>query len=69
MKTKPLTFLLSFTFLFLFSGSSVVFSGVFDKKDESVVMICKGNLGSFSINMKEEYGFMNHHSRDGFIYK
>ena len=26
MKTKPLTFLLSLTFLFLFSGSSVVFS-------------------------------------------
>ena len=25
MKTKPLTFLLSLTFLFLFSGSSVVF--------------------------------------------
>ena len=25
MKTKPLTFLLAFTFLFLFSGSSVVF--------------------------------------------
>jgi uncharacterized protein len=27
MKTKPLTFLLSLTFLFLFSGSSVVFGG------------------------------------------
>ena len=25
MKTKPLTFLLALTFLFLFSGSSVVF--------------------------------------------
>ena len=25
MKTKPITFLLAFTFLFLFSGSSVVF--------------------------------------------
>ena len=49
MKTKPLTFLLVLTFLFLFSGASVVFGGVFDKKDESVVMICKGNLGSFSI--------------------
>jgi len=26
MKTKPLTFLLALTFLFLFSGSSVVFA-------------------------------------------
>ena len=31
MKTKPLTFLLSLTFLFLFSGSSVVFAD--DLKD------------------------------------
>ena len=51
MKTKPLTFLLALTFLFLFSGS--VYGGVFDKKDESVVMICKSD-GSFSINMKEK---------------
>ncbi len=51
MKNK-LTFLLSLTFLFLFSGS--VYGGVFDKEDESVVMICKGDLGSFSINMKEK---------------
>ena len=29
MKTKPLTFLLSLTFLFLFSGSSVVFGDDF----------------------------------------
>ena len=29
MKTKPLTFLLALTFLFLFSGSSVVFGGDF----------------------------------------
>jgi len=29
MKTKPLTFLLSLTFLFLFSGSSVVFADDF----------------------------------------
>ena len=27
MKTKPFTFLLALTFLFLFSGSSVVFGG------------------------------------------
>jgi len=31
MKTKPLTFLLALTFLFLFSGSSVVFGD--DYKD------------------------------------
>jgi hypothetical protein len=49
---KQLTFLLALTFLFLFSGNS--FGGVFDKEDESVVMICKGGLGSFSINMKEK---------------
>jgi hypothetical protein len=49
MKTKPLTFLLALTFLFLFSGASVVFGSLFDNKDESVVMICEGNLGSFSI--------------------
>ena len=30
MKTKPLTFLLALTFLFLFSGSSVVFGDDFD---------------------------------------
>ena len=29
MKTKPLTFLLALTFLFLFSGSSVVFGDSF----------------------------------------
>ena len=29
MKTKPLTFLLALTFLFLFSGSSVVFADDF----------------------------------------
>ena len=29
MKTKPLTFLLALTFLFLFSGSSVVFGDDF----------------------------------------
>tara|TARA_B000000460_G_scaffold180452_1_gene129069 strand:+ start:366 stop:518 length:153 start_codon:yes stop_codon:yes gene_type:complete len=39
MKTKPLTFLLALTFLFLFSGS--VFGGVFDKKDENGVFTCK----------------------------
>jgi len=40
MKTKPLTFLLALTFLFLFSGSSVVFADDFkegldahDRKD------------------------------------
>ena len=35
-ETKPLIFLLALTFLFLFSGNS--FGGVFDKKDESVVI-------------------------------
>ena len=30
MKTKPLTFLLALTFLFLFSGSSVVFADDWD---------------------------------------
>ena len=34
MKTKPLTFLLALTFLFLFSGSSVVFADDYqDAKD------------------------------------
>ena len=40
MKTKPLTFLLALTFLFLFSGSSVVFADdlqdgldAYDRKD------------------------------------
>ena len=31
MKTKPLTFLLSLAFLFLFSGSSVVFAVLSDE--------------------------------------
>jgi len=34
MKTKPLTFLLALTFLFLFSGS--VYGGVFDETIEDV---------------------------------
>jgi len=34
MKTKPLTFLLALTFLFLFSGSSVVFGDEPEVKKE-----------------------------------
>jgi hypothetical protein len=37
MKTK-LTSLLALTFLFLFSGNS--FGGIFDKKDENVILYC-----------------------------
>jgi len=48
---KPLTFLLSLTFLFLFSGNS--FGGVFDKKGESVVLYCP-SLGHYVINMKDK---------------
>jgi hypothetical protein len=67
MKTKPLTFLLALTFLFLFSGS--VYGGVFDKEDEITSLYCpsqkntprgKGNT-YLVINMKEkiikEYSF------------
>ena len=39
MKTKSLTFLLSLTFLFLFSGNS--FGGVFDKEDEIASLWCQ----------------------------
>ena len=40
MKTKKLTFLLALTFLFLFSGSSVVFGG--DKSEEKKnLLICE----------------------------
>ena len=57
MKTKKLTFLLSLTFLFLFSGS--VFGGVFDKKDESVVLRCDGTHSVrsdvyYSVNIKDK---------------
>ena len=52
MKTKPLTFLLSLTFLFLFSGS--VFGGIFDKKDESVVFTCQTKYDLFSVDMNEK---------------
>ena len=47
-----LTFLLSFTFLFLFSGS--VYGGVFDKKDENVVFTCKTDYEFFSVDMNEK---------------
>ena len=52
MKTKPLTYLLSLTFLVLFSGS--VYGGVFDKKDESVVFTCKTQRDLFSVDMNEK---------------
>ena len=48
---KKITFLLALTFLFLFSGNS--FGGVFDKKDESVVIYCS-MWGHFVINMKDK---------------
>jgi hypothetical protein len=48
---KPLTFLLSLTFLFLFSGNS--FGGVFDKTDENVVLYCS-YFGRYVINMKDK---------------
>ena len=52
MKTKPLTFLLALTFLFLFSGS--VFGGVFDKKDENGVFTCKTEFYLYAVNMNEK---------------
>jgi hypothetical protein len=56
MKTKLLTFLLSLTFLFLFSGNS--FGGIFDKKDENVVLRCLGGFGQsdvyYSVNIKDK---------------
>ncbi len=36
MKTKPFTFLLAFTFLFLFSGSSVVFGDDLMEMEENL---------------------------------
>ena len=52
MKTKSLTFLLSLTFLFLFSGNS--FGGVFDKEDEIASLWCKPGRIYLVINMKEK---------------
>ena len=52
MKTKPLTFLLALTFLFLFSGS--VYGGVFDKKDENVVFTCNTEDNLFLVDMNEK---------------
>jgi hypothetical protein len=52
MKTKPLTFLLSLTFLFLFSGS--VYGGVFDKEDEITSLFCETWRFYLVINMKEK---------------
>jgi hypothetical protein len=70
MKTKPLTFLLALTFLFLFCGSVYggppqrVSSEVVkvlkneEKEDESVVIFCPGSEGGFekyiSVNMEEK---------------
>ena len=51
MKTK-LTFLLSLTFLFLFSGS--VYGGVFDKEDEITSLFCETQRIYLVINMKEK---------------
>ena len=52
IKTKPLTFLLALTFLFLFSGS--VFGGVFDKEDEITSLFCETQRIYLVINMKEK---------------
>jgi len=49
---KPLTFILSLTFLFLFSGS--VYGGVFDKKDENVVFTCNTRNYLYSVDMNEK---------------
>ena len=46
MKTKPLTFLLSLTFLFLFSGSSVVFGDDFQDGVDAI------NRGDFKTAYK-----------------
>ena len=52
MKTKSLTFLLSLTFLFLFSGNS--FGGVFDKEDEIASLWCESEKIYLVINIKEK---------------
>jgi hypothetical protein len=51
MKTK-LTFLLSLTILFLFSGNS--FGGVFDKEDEIASLWCQKKQIYLVINIKEK---------------
>ena len=59
MKTK-LTFLLSLTFLFLFSGSAYggvideTFDGVFDRKDGVKGILCMEWNGYYLVNMKEK---------------
>ena len=59
MKTK-LTFLLSLTFLFLFSGSvyggviDETFDDVFDRKDEVIGLYCPTRSSYFSINLKDK---------------
>jgi hypothetical protein len=61
MKTKPLTFLLALTFLFLFSGSvfggviDETFDDIFDRKD-LVVLRCEGfsYLRYYSVNLKDK---------------
>ena len=68
MKTKPLTFLLSLTFLFLFNGNSfgnlkkqVAKKQVakkiveLDKKDESVVLFCPGSEGGLERYVSVQY--------------
>jgi hypothetical protein len=52
MKTKSLTFLLAF--LFLFSGSSVVFGDVFDNEDEITSLWCQLEKIYLVINTKEK---------------
>ena len=51
MKPK-LTFILSLTFLFLFSGNS--FGGVFDKEDEIASLWCQKKQIYLVINIKEK---------------
>jgi hypothetical protein len=54
MKTTPLTLLLSLTFLFLFSGSSVVFGGDLQAAKDAFDTSGKSSLaGSFIFGSQE----------------
>jgi TPR repeat protein len=52
MKTKPLTFLLALTFLFLFSGSSAVFAGDFREDSKEAVRLFGDALDAYE---REDY--------------
>ena len=67
MKTKPLTFLLALTFLFLFSGSSVVYGADFCSYIEQ-------EDGTYTYRVPNENGNVSHEitykdgKKDGLTY-